>query len=56
MIRSFKSAEAAAIFHRSGTKRFRAIETPALRKLLQIEAAERLDDLQVPPGNRLEKL
>lgn len=28
----------------------------ALRKLLLLDAAERLDDLQVPPGNRLEKL
>ena len=28
----------------------------ALRKLLLLDAAERLDDLQVPPGNCLEKL
>ncbi len=27
-----------------------------LRKLLMVEAAERLDDLRVPPNNRLEKL
>lgn len=27
-----------------------------LRKLLQLDAAERLDDLRVPPGNRLEAL
>lgn len=27
-----------------------------LRKLLVLDAAERLDDLRVPPGNRLEKL
>lgn len=27
-----------------------------LRKLLILDAAERLDDLRVPPGNRLEKL
>ncbi len=27
-----------------------------LRKLVAIDAAERLDDLRVPPGNRLEKL
>lgn len=27
-----------------------------LRKLLLVDAAERLDDLRVPPGNRLEKL
>lgn len=28
----------------------------ALRKLLMVDAAESLDDLSVPPGNRLEKL
>lgn len=27
-----------------------------LRKLVQLDAATRLDDLRVPPGNRLEKL
>lgn len=27
-----------------------------LRKLVVIDAAERVDDLRVPPGNRLEKL
>jgi proteic killer suppression protein len=27
-----------------------------LRKLLILDAAETLDDLRVPPGNRLEKL
>ena len=28
----------------------------ALRKLLILDAAEKLEDLRVPPGNRLEKL
>lgn len=28
----------------------------ALRKLLILDAAETLDDLRLPPGNRLEKL
>ncbi len=28
----------------------------AYRKLLLIDAAERLEDLKIPPGNRLEKL
>jgi proteic killer suppression protein len=27
-----------------------------LRKLVAVDAAEQLDDLRVPPGNRLEKL
>jgi proteic killer suppression protein len=33
-----------------------AIQRTALRKLLILDAAETLDDLRVPPGNRLEKL
>lgn len=32
------------------------VQRAALRKLNQIHYAERLDDLRVPPGNRLEKL
>ena len=28
----------------------------ALRKLRMLDAAEKLDDLRVPPGNRLERL
>jgi proteic killer suppression protein len=32
------------------------IETVARRKLRQLEIASRLDDLRVPPGNRLEAL
>ena len=37
-------------------KRFISIERVALRKLRQLEIAGRLDDLKVPPGNRLEAL
>ena len=36
--------------------KFRAIERPARRKLLYLHRALRLDDLKVPPGNRLEAL
>ena len=36
--------------------RFVAIESVARRKLRQLEIAGRLDDLRVPPGNRLEAL
>ncbi len=32
------------------------IERAALRKLVMLDAAETLDDLRVPPGNRLEAL
>lgn len=37
-------------------RRFRAIESTARRKLEMLEAATRLEDLRVPPGNRLEAL
>jgi toxin HigB-1 len=37
-------------------KRFVNIEAVARRKLRQLEVAARLDDLRVPPGNRLEAL
>jgi proteic killer suppression protein len=36
--------------------RFRAIERAARRKLLYLHQAQRLDELKVPPGNRLEAL
>jgi proteic killer suppression protein len=36
--------------------RFRAIERVARRKLLFLHAAKMLDELRVPPGNRLEAL
>jgi proteic killer suppression protein len=36
--------------------RFANIERPALRKLKQLDLAQRLDDMRTPPGNRLESL
>jgi len=36
--------------------RFRAIERPARRKLLLLDAVQALEELRVPPGNRLEAL
>ena len=37
-------------------RRFNAIGRPALRKLMMLDAAVVLDDLRIPPGNRLEAL
>ena len=57
MIRSFADKEAAAIFRRERTRRLPvSLQRPALRKLLLLDAAVSLDDLRVPPGNRLEAL
>jgi proteic killer suppression protein len=56
MIRSFRCPDTQRLFQDIRTKRFRAIERVARRKLEMLEAAERLEDLMAPPGNRLEAL
>ena len=56
MILSFKDADAEVLASGTRVKRFEAFERIALRKLRQLQVAERLDDLRVPPGNRLEAL
>ena len=57
MIRSFADKETEKIFKRTRSKKLPDdIQQRALRKLVMIDAAVQLDDLRVPPGNRLEKL
>lgn len=56
MIRSFKDAATARLFADEDVPRFRAIERQARRKLLILDSAGSLNDLRVPPGNRLEAL
>ena len=56
MIVSFQDADAAAIAEGRRVRRFRNVEETVRRKLRQLEIAERLQDLRVPPGNRLEAL
>ena len=56
MTRSFKCADTAALASGVRVRRFTNVENVARRKLRQIEIAGRLDDLKVPPGNRLEAL
>ena len=56
MIRSFKCKDTEALFDDRFVQRFQGIERAARRKLEVLEAAERLEDLRVPPGNRLEVL
>ncbi len=57
MIRSFGDKETERLWHR---ERVRSIDPRilrvALRKLRQVGSAEALEDLRVPPGNRLEAL
>ena len=57
MIQSFAEQETERLFRREPVRRFpSSIQRVALRKLLILDAAESLDDLRIPPGNRLEKL
>ena len=57
MLKSFRSSETEKILLRQFTPRFPAnLTRSAQRKLALLEAAEKLNDLRVPPGNHLEKL
>ena len=57
MIQSFADRDTERLFHRESVRRFPAgLQRVMLRKLVQVDAAEQLDDIRVPPGNRLEKL
>jgi toxin HigB-1 len=55
-IKSFKCSDTERIFNRVRVRRFRSIEVAARRKLAQLDWSDRLEDLRVPPGNRLEAL
>ena len=54
MIVSFRDADTEALASGRRVSRFVNIEAVARRKLRQLEIAGRLEDLRVPPGNRLE--
>lgn len=57
VIRSFGNTMTERLWSRERTKKLDPrIERSALRKLVMVDAAETLDDLRVPPGNRLEAL
>ena len=56
MIISFKDKDTELLNDGVRVARFAAFERIALRKLRQLQIANALDDLRVPPGNRLEAL
>jgi toxin HigB-1 len=56
VICSFRSKDTEALFNDVDVPRFRAFERIARRKLLFLHRARSLQDLKVPPGNRLEAL
>ncbi len=56
MIRSFQCPDTKRLAQGWAVPRFQAFERVARRKLRQLEIADCLDDLRIPPGNRLEAL
>lgn len=57
MIKTFADRHTQELYSTGRSKRFPpAIARRAMRKLEYIELATRLDDLKVPPGNRLHQL
>ncbi|WP_416233604.1 type II toxin-antitoxin system RelE/ParE family toxin [Cronbergia sp. UHCC 0137] len=57
MIVNFKSEQTKVIFEGFTSSQYPLnIQKTALRKLLILDAAVSINDLRVPPGNRLEKL
>jgi toxin HigB-1 len=56
MIESFKCKDTAALFAQLPIARFAAFERIARRKLNMLHSAVTLNDLKIPPGNKLEAL
>ncbi len=57
MIKSFRDDETEKVFRRERSRKFPPdVQRRAQRKLMLVEAAGIIDDLRIPPGNRLEKL
>ncbi len=57
MIKSFRNKETEKVYSREGSRKLpRDVHQVALRKLRMINNAKNINDLRVPPANRLEKL
>ena len=57
MIQSFADRDTQRVFGRQRVRRWAPdLQRQALRKLLILDAAEKIADLRVPPGNQLEQL
>jgi toxin HigB-1 len=56
MIKTFRSRDTRAVFEGKCPRRFKSFAAVAERKLQMLDNAESLQDLRVPPGNRLEAL
>jgi proteic killer suppression protein len=56
MIRTYRSAETRELFEGKRVKRWMHVEAVAMRKLAMLARAQSLEDLRIPPANRLEAL
>ena len=56
MILSFNAKETQTLYETGKTTKFNQIARVAMRKLIQLDEAIAIEDLAVPPGNRLEAL
>ena len=56
MISTFKCSDTEALFNGKRIARFVNIQTVALRKLAMLNRAEKLEDMRIPPNNKLEQL
>ena len=56
MIKSFADKQTKTLFETGTSRRWNSIARAAVRRLVQIDSAIVLDELNVPPGNRLEAL
>ena len=57
MIRGFRDRDTESVFHRERSRRLPStLQRIAQRKLAILHAADSVQDLRVPPGNRLERL
>jgi toxin HigB-1 len=56
MIQSFKCKNTQALYEGKNPRGFRSFASTAERKLAQLEAAQTLEFMRAPPGNRLEAL
>ena len=56
MIRSFADKATQELWETERSRKLASIARAALRRLIQLNAAESLDDLRAPPGNKLEPL